>query len=79
MAKFSHFHPTMTEHFLKNYDSIMNNIQEYRKENDKCTLNTTIYRMETNIDYDSLEKILSDLFNTLNDDKKKESGSLLKK
>ena len=67
---FSHFHPTMTEHFLKNYDSIINNIQEYRKENNKCTLNTTIYRMETYIDYDSLEKKLSELIKTLNGNKK---------
>ena len=76
---FSHFYPTMTEHFLKNYDSIINNIQEYRKENDKCTLNTNIYRMETYIDYDSLEKKISELFKTLNGDKKNENTSVLKK
>ena len=69
MEVFSHFYPIIIELFLKNYNSILEKINEYKKKCDKCTLNTNIYRMETYIDYDTLIQNLKKLFNTLNSNK----------
>jgi len=69
MEVFSHFYPIIIELFLKNYNSILEKINEYKKKCDKCTLNTNIYRMETYIDYDTLIQNLKNLFNTLNSNK----------
>lgn len=69
MEVFSHFYPIIIELFLKNYNSILEKINEYKKKCDKCTLNTNIYRMETYIDYDTLIQNLKKIFNTLNSNK----------